>query len=120
MRRFRSTEAEASRESSGQPSNKRRRTDIVDISEGTPRISDGVAKKEIEEVDLRDLDDDNSLFKILEQQHADAIKSQKEQSNKPLRFSTQLCVVCMESMTNITSTHCGESSRLFTHFLRTR
>ncbi|KAL9117899.1 MAG: hypothetical protein Q9187_005559 [Circinaria calcarea] len=112
MRRFRSTEAEASRESSAQPSNKRRRIDTVDIGEGTPRVNDSVAKKEIEEVDLRDLDDDNSLFKVLEQQRADAIKTQKEQSNKPLRFSTQLCVVCMESMTNITSTHCGH---LFCH-----
>ena len=118
MRRLRSTEAEGSRDSSGQPSTKRRRIDIVDISEVHPRANDSVAKKEIEEVDLRDVEDESGLFKVLEQQRADAIKSQKEQSNKPLRFSTQQCVVCMENMTNITSTHCGKSSCLSTSLPR--
>ena len=93
---------------------KRRRIDIVDISEGPPKPNDGVPKKEIEEVDLRDVEDESGLFKVLEQQRADAIKSQKEQSKKPLRFSTQQCVVCMENMTDITSTHCGKSSDLST------
>ena len=68
----------------------------------------GSPVQEIEEVDLRNVDDDRGLFKLLEQQRADAIKSQQEQSNKPIRLSNLQCVVCMENMTNITATHCGK------------
>ena len=71
-------------------------------------LPDDSPKQKIEEVDLRGVDDDRDLSKLLEQQRADTIKAQQEQSNKPVRLSTLQCVVCMENMTNITATHCGK------------
>ncbi len=62
---------------------------------------------QVEEVDLRDVDDDNGLTKLLEQQRVAAVKAQQEQANKPLKLSGLQCIICMEPMTNITVTHCG-------------
>ena len=85
---------------------KRRRLNNGD-SESVILADDSPAPK-IEEVDLRDVDDDRDLSKLLEQQRADTIRAQQEQSNKPVRLSTLQCVVCMENMTNMTATHCGK------------
>ena len=65
----------------------------------------------IEEADLRDVDDDHGLSKVLEQQRASTIKAQRGESNKSLLITNQQCVVCMEDMTNITATHCGKFPR---------
>lgn len=62
----------------------------------------------VDEVDLRDVDDDNDLTKLLEQQRVAAVKAQQEQASKPLKLSSLQCIICMETMTNITVTHCGE------------
>lgn len=62
---------------------------------------------QVEEVDLRDVDDDNDLTKLLEQQRVAAVKAQQEQANKPLKLSSLQCIICMEPMSNITVTHCG-------------
>jgi len=104
-------QAELSRESSGAPSSsvKRRRT-----ANGTVK-GEPAAKKEsveIEEVDLRDIDDDSSLSKLLEHQRETTVKAQQDQDGKPLKLSTLQCIICMEPMKNITSTHCGH---LFCH-----
>ena len=64
----------------------------------------------IEEVDLRDIDDDTSLSKMLEQQRAETVKSQKLDGNQPIKLSSLQCIICMEPMTNITATHCGRSA----------
>ena len=93
--------------SSAAPSNpaKRNKTGAGPSTELSP------AKDEhgnIEEVDLRDVNDDKGLMKLLDQQRVDSIKAQKEQADKPLKISTLQCIICMEPMTNITVTHCGK------------
>lgn len=76
--------------------------------------------EKIEEVDLRDVDDDTTLSKVLEQQRAETVKSQQNDGNQPIKLSNLQCIICMEPMTNITATHCGRSatctsfSQLFT------
>ncbi|KAF6222182.1 hypothetical protein HO133_001268 [Letharia lupina] len=94
-----------SRNTSSVPSNpaKRRKTEASQSSN---------AAHTIEEVDLRDVDDDTGLFKVLEQQRMATIKAQKEQANKPVRLSTLQCIICMENMKDLTATHCGH---LFCH-----
>ena len=68
-----------------------------------------VKDEDIEEVDLRDVDDDNELSKALQKQHETAIKAQrKEESDKPLKLSGLQCIICLESMKDITATSCGE------------
>ena len=65
---------------------------------------------EIEEIDLKDVDDDNGLSKALQKQQEMAIKAQrKEESDKPLKLSNLQCIICLESMTDITATSCGKS-----------
>lgn len=61
----------------------------------------------VEEVDLREVDDDDGLSKVLEQQRIVSIKAQQELADKPVNFSSLQCIICMESITDITVTHCG-------------
>jgi hypothetical protein len=77
------------------------------------KVEDQQANEEPEyvaEVDLRDVDDDKSLARVLEQQRIASIKAQQEQAEKPVSFSSLQCIICMEPMTNITVTHCGRPS----------
>jgi hypothetical protein len=64
-------------------------------------------------------EDDDQLLKQQRSQH-ETLQKQQEQRlsntsklphdhSKPVRLSSIQCVVCMENMTNITSTWCGES-----------
>ena len=77
--------------------NQRRR---IEQNEGVP--------PDVEEVDLRDVDDDKGLLKVLEDQRMATIKSQQEQASKPVKLATLSCVICMESMTDVTATFCGK------------
>ena len=63
---------------------------------------------DIEEIDLKDVDDDNGLSEALQKQQEMAIKAQgNEESDKKL--SNLNCIICLERMTDITATSCGES-----------
>ena len=88
-------------------SNPAKRGKTSDNKSGSSYIKD--ENSQVEEVDLRDVDDDNSLTKLLEKQRVAAVKAQQEQANKPLKLSGVQCIICMEPMTNMTSTHCGRS-----------
>lgn len=91
----------SSRATSTVPSNpaKRRKTEASQSS---------MQSAKIEEIDLRDVDDDNGLSKVLEQQRLATIKAQQEQANKPVKLSTLQCIICMENMKDLTATHCGK------------
>lgn len=62
----------------------------------------------IEEVDLRDVDNDAGLSRVLEQQRKATIAAQQEQASKPVKLSTLQCIICMEPMKVLTATHCGK------------
>ena len=66
---------------------------------------------QVEEVDLTN-DGLSDLSTALQRQRADQIASQKpqEEQNKPLRFNTITCVICMDSPTNLTATSCGKKT----------
>lgn len=64
--------------------------------------------KSIEEVDLRDVDSDSDLTKVLERQRAATIKDQQRGADQPSKLGKVTCVVCMEELTNMTATHCGK------------
>lgn len=61
----------------------------------------------VEEVDLRDVDDDKGLSKVLEDQRMATIKAQQEQASRPVKLATLSCVICMDQMTDVTATYCG-------------
>ena len=62
----------------------------------------------VEQVDLRDVDDEDAVGKVLEKQRVDAVNLAKAESGKATNFNSITCVICMEEMTNVTATHCGE------------
>ncbi|CAF9908348.1 SUMO-targeted ubiquitin ligase complex subunit slx8 [Imshaugia aleurites] len=94
-----------SRNTSSAPSNPAKRRK-VEASQSSYRAH------KIEEIDLRDFGDDTGLLKVLEQQRMATIKAQQEQANKPVKLSTLQCIICMETMKDLTATHCGH---LFCH-----
>ncbi|KAL9102106.1 MAG: hypothetical protein Q9163_002710 [Psora crenata] len=71
-----------------------------------------VAEAEVKEIDLRDIESEPDLARVLEQQRINTVKAQQEEADKPTKLANLTCVVCMEEMTNITATHCGH---LFCH-----
>lgn len=93
------------RNTSSAPSNPPKRRKI-EASQSSNRAD------KIDEIDLRDVDDDAGLSKVLEQQRMATIKAQQEQANKPVKLSTLQCIICMENMKDLTATHCGH---LFCH-----
>ena len=70
--------------------------------------SSTVQELKVEEADLRDIDEDCGLSRVLEQQRLMSIKAQQDLADKPINFSSLQCIICMESMTDISVTHCGE------------
>lgn len=70
----------------------------------------------IDEADLTEVNDDNSLLEVMEQQKEQqreqqrlkAVKAQQDLAKQPVTFSTLKCIICMDSMKDITATHCGE------------
>lgn len=66
------------------------------------------ADSSIEEIDLRDVDSESDLARVLERQRATTVKQQQLQADKPMKLARVTCVVCMEEMTNMTATHCGK------------
>ena len=97
--------ASASSQGADRPG-KRRKTAA---SPGQHQRSVNKGDSDIEEIDLKDVDDDNGLSKALQKQQEMAIKAQrKEESDKPLKLSSLQCIICLESMTDITATNCGE------------
>ncbi len=103
----RSQKSREASSSTGHPPSKRRKTQAVaDTASST--VKDEPDK--IEAVDLRDVDDDIGLSRVLEQQRAETIKLQQKEGDQPIKVSSLQCIICMEPMTNITVTHCGRST----------
>ena len=99
----RPTKSRGATASAADGSNKRRKT-------GANLKKENIVKNEeseIEEVDLRDVNDDNGLSQVLQRQQEDTIKAQRQEEGKPLKLSSLQCVVCLESFTDVTATHCG-------------
>lgn len=107
---------------------KRRASEIATTAPASPpqpkptnkrrRISDLLVKEEegtkVEKIDLLDVEDDGRLSQVLEQQQAAVIKEQQgRKGDEPTKLSSIQCIICMEPMTDMTVTHCGESMRAF-------
>ena len=85
-------------------SNKRRKTDGGAEKYAQLKAEDS----DIEEVDLRDVDDDDGLSKAAQKQQEMAIKAQQGAAgDKPLKLSSLQCIICLEHMTDVTATSCG-------------
>lgn len=79
---------------------------IRDATESTttPRLP---TDKAIAEVDLIDVDNDQGLSKLLEDQRQATIRAQQEQASRPNKLSGIQCIICMDTMANVTATSCG-------------
>lgn len=98
---------QASRDQSDSPSNpaKRRKTATGAVRGGA--TLEPQPRTKIEAMDLRDIDDDTGLSRLLQKQRENTIKAQQEQESKPANLANLQCIICMESMVNVTATHCG-------------
>ena len=75
------------------------------------KVEDGQFKAELKnvaELDLRDVEDEDNFARVLEEQRIASVRAQHEEADKPVSFSNLQCIICMEPMTNITVTHCGK------------
>lgn len=87
---------------------KRRALNLSDI--------EGGSLTRIDEADLTEVNDDNTLLEVMEQQKEQqreqqrlkAIKTQQDLAKQPVTFSALKCIICMEALKDITVTHCGE------------
>ena len=83
------------------------RSSSEELLKSVKRRKAGTTATSIEEVDLRDVDSDTDLARVLERQRVATVKAQQEEADKPTKLANVTCVVCMEEMTNMTATHCG-------------
>ena len=87
-------------------SRKRKRT-ISSSKEG-----EGLKKElndRIEGFDLTNVDDDTDLARVLQNQQEKAIKAQREELGyKPTKIAGLQCIICLETMKDVTATHCGK------------
>ena len=45
---------------------------------------------------------------MLETQRANTVREQRRAAEEDAKLAALTCVICMEELTNITATHCGE------------
>jgi hypothetical protein len=67
--------------------------------------------RDIEVVDLADVDDDTQYRELAANQQAELIKKQNEdEAKKPVKLAEFQCIICMDNPTDLTVTHCGMHS----------
>ena len=122
-----------------QPSRKRRRVDSATdahVSEDQSVAPTTHASADVievgsfspEEVDLTGVEDLDGLKKLQDEQRArhkistqdrqnrllqDSLEAQAPTNKGPVKLGQLTCIICMENMTDMTATHCGECSILF-------
>jgi hypothetical protein len=98
----------------GQTTTKRRRGQTPLGSE--EYVENGAVRSgnpKVEEVDLVDIDNDRKLEEFRVKQQAELIKQQnREKADKPQKLTDFQCIICLDSPTDLTVTHCGKSSSL--------
>jgi hypothetical protein len=66
-------------------------------------------EEHIDELDMVNIDDDRKLEEFRNKQREDQIKQQNhEKAEKPVKLSDFQCIICLDSPTDLTVTHCGE------------
>ncbi|KAL8686971.1 MAG: hypothetical protein Q9218_006728 [Villophora microphyllina] len=105
---------------SNHPPTKRRRLSSTAATTALPPTTrqekENDEPKEIAHLDLTS-DDDNVLSKIVQEQQASAIRAQQQRDaqgdthggkeQEVTKLSNVTCIICMDTMTDMTVTHCG-------------
>lgn len=74
------------------------------------KVEEQSAIPAVEEVDLRDVDDDKALSRVLEEQRQATIRAQQAQAAIPIKLGSLQCIICMDAMSDVTATFCGKYS----------
>ncbi len=78
----------------------------------------GSMNPEVEEVDLVEIDNDRKLEEFRMKQQAELIKQQNRgKADKPQKLADFQCIICLDSPTDLTVTHCGKFSNLLQDLL---
>lgn len=86
-----------------------------DESSNSQSVGSGDAK--VEELDMVEVDSDPKLEEFRKRQQAELIGQQnREKADKPVKLTDFQCIICLDSPTDLTVTHCGEYYEPVTHF----
>lgn len=68
-----------------------------------------IASTKVEELDMVNIDNDQKLEEFRAKQQEDLIKQQnQEKADKPVKLTDFQCIICLDSPTDLTVTHCGK------------
>ncbi|RKF60599.1 putative slx8 protein [Erysiphe neolycopersici] len=80
----------------------------VGSSRDTSNIQSNLSAEEIDVVDLRDVETMTQWEEKKAKDTAEALKAHNHrEANKPFKLSEFQCIICMDSPTDLTITHCG-------------
>jgi hypothetical protein len=93
-----------------QMSPKRRRgTTPIGFDEGSNSQSVGAKDANVEEIDMVEIDSDRKLEEFRKKQQEERISQQnREKADKPVKLTDFQCIICLDSPTDLTVTHCGK------------
>jgi hypothetical protein len=96
-------------EGSQTPLKRRRGATPTRVNEGSNSQSMGSGGAEVEELDMIEIDNDRKLEEFRKKQQAELISQQnREKADKPVKLTDFQCIICLDSPTDLTVTHCGK------------
>jgi len=96
-------------EGSQTPLKRRRVATPTGVNKGSNSQSIGSGNAEVEELDMVGIDNDRKLEEFRKKQQAELISQQnREKANKPVKLTDFQCIICLDSPTDLTVTHCGK------------
>jgi hypothetical protein len=99
-------------EGSQTPLKRRRGATPTGVNKGSNSHSIGSRDAEVEELDMVEIDNDRKLEEFRKKQQAELISQQnREKADKPVKLTDFQCIICLDSPTDLTVTHCGTFCR---------
>lgn len=99
-------------EGSHTPFKRRRGATPTGVNEGSNSQSMAPGDAEVEELDMVEIDNDRKLEDFRKKQQAELISQQnREKADKPVKLTDFQCIICLDSPTDLTVTHCGKFFR---------
>jgi hypothetical protein len=99
------------------PLKRRRGATPIGFDEGSNSQSLGSGGAGVEELDMVEIDSDRKLEEFRKKQQAELISQQnREKADKPVKLTDFQCIICLDSPTDLTVTHCGKLFEFVTRF----
>lgn len=81
----------------------------MEYDQGSNSQSVAAGEASVEELDMVEIDSDRKLEEFRKKQQAELINQQnREKADKPVKLTDFQCIICLDSPTDLTVTHCGK------------